>query len=330
MQNRIDWVDQVKGLAIFLVVYGHNYPFTEKYIYTFHMPLFFMVSGFFFPAILNNSNIKKRAYLILGPYFIWATFLFAFWALIGRKMGESGGKQLSVLDNFLGIFYSQGDAKYMDWGMPLWFLPAIFLCFLYYFMIKKFFSDKISIAFAVLILSSLGFLITRITDLNFPWSINVALVALFFFAFGNLTFNYIQKISKKWDIIIIIISFSIHLLLYNFNEKIDMYRSGFGNEILFLTNGLLGSIYIIFFFKRFPYFKFLSVVGKFTLLILVFHFLAMSVIKLFLWQVVGDTEFVFSETQKFFFAVLQIIMIYPLFLVINKYFPLLNGTSKKV
>ena len=45
--ERLDWVDQVKGFTIFLVVYGHNFPFNEKYIYSFHMPLFIMLAGFF-------------------------------------------------------------------------------------------------------------------------------------------------------------------------------------------------------------------------------------------------------------------------------------------
>ncbi|MDB4201501.1 hypothetical protein N9763_00715 [Polaribacter sp.] len=39
--QRIDWIDQAKGFGIILVVYGHNFPSIEDYIYSFHMPLFF-------------------------------------------------------------------------------------------------------------------------------------------------------------------------------------------------------------------------------------------------------------------------------------------------
>ena len=42
--KREEWVDTLKGIGILLVIVGHtNSPFF-KYIYYFHMPLFFMIS----------------------------------------------------------------------------------------------------------------------------------------------------------------------------------------------------------------------------------------------------------------------------------------------
>src|SRR5690606_31273340 len=99
---------------------------------------------------------------------------------------------------------------------------------------------------------------------------------------------------------------------------------------LFLFNGLLGSIFILLLLKNFPYFKILSVVGKFTLVILALQILAMSFIKLILWIGLGQKKFEFSETERFLYAFVQILLIYPVFLVINKYFPILNGSYKKI
>ena len=47
---RLDYLDIAKGLAIFIVVIGHvaeafDVPYYRVVIYTFHMPLFFIVSG---------------------------------------------------------------------------------------------------------------------------------------------------------------------------------------------------------------------------------------------------------------------------------------------
>lgn len=330
MQKRIDWIDQVKGFAILLVVYGHNFPVTEKYVYTFHMPLFFMISGFFFPSELNISTIKKRVNSILIPYFLWAFFLFLFWVFVGRKMGNSADKNLSVLDNFIGIFYAQGGMKYMNWGIPMWFLPTIFLCFMLYFLIKKYIRSQQLLIVSVLLITIIGFTYSRFFEINLPWSINVAMVALFFFAFGNLTFNYLDKIKKSWSIVLIILFGIIHYLIYNQNEKVDMYRSIFGNEFLFIINGLLGSICVLLFFKNFPYFKLLSAVGKFTLVILALQLLAMSFIKLILWKVFGETEFHFTELEKFLYSIVQIFLIFPAFLLINRYLPILNGGFKKI
>lgn len=86
--QRIDWIDQVKGFGIILVVYGHNFPSIEDYIYSFHMPLFFLLAGIFHPKKSNFQVIKKRVQQILIPYFLWSFLLFIFWFFIGRKFGE--------------------------------------------------------------------------------------------------------------------------------------------------------------------------------------------------------------------------------------------------
>ena len=100
--SRLDWVDQVKGFTIFLVVYGHNFPFTEKYIYSFHMPLFIIVSGFFHPSHVTFDSLKKRFQTIMVPYFIWSLALFTFWVLIARNYGENVLFHLSPVKNFIG------------------------------------------------------------------------------------------------------------------------------------------------------------------------------------------------------------------------------------
>ena len=48
--NRLNWIDWAKALAIIFVVYGHTPAekgdFLHNYITSFHMPLFFFISGF--------------------------------------------------------------------------------------------------------------------------------------------------------------------------------------------------------------------------------------------------------------------------------------------
>ena len=47
--KRLDYMDAVKGIGILLVVMGHNLqgiPALTSWIYSFHMPLFFIVTGY--------------------------------------------------------------------------------------------------------------------------------------------------------------------------------------------------------------------------------------------------------------------------------------------
>lgn len=329
IDNRIDWVDQVKGITIFLVVYGHNFPFNEKYIYSFHMPLFIMVAGFFHPSVSNFNNIKKRITSIIVPYFLWSFFLFAIWFFVTSKYGDNLKYNLSPVKNFLGVFYSQGGRDYMDWGIPLWFLPAIFMTFLIFHGLRKIKNDSVFCGFLVLT-PILGFVYSRLNDINLPWSVNIAMVSLLFYAFGYYNFKKINTISRNTSILLALGMGLINFFLYQYNIKIDMYRAIYGNELLFIASGISGSLFILFFFKAFPIFKFLGFIGKFSLMILALQLLAMTFIKFVLLYAFHRSEFNFSEWERFLYAILQITLMIPGFFIINKYLPILNGGPKKI
>ena len=80
--KRILYFDALKFFAIWLVVLGHYLQeidcgsvgsYTNQVIYTFHMPLFIMISGFFAQKgepSFRNLIIKKTTTLLL-PVIIW-------------------------------------------------------------------------------------------------------------------------------------------------------------------------------------------------------------------------------------------------------------------
>ena len=55
---REKWVDILKGMGIIFVCLGHLSPgiFTETHIYSFHMPLFFFISGYLFCRKEHNET----------------------------------------------------------------------------------------------------------------------------------------------------------------------------------------------------------------------------------------------------------------------------------
>jgi len=89
--SRRVWVDCAKGLGILLVVYGHvsrgvlTAGITPKYaalelidevIYSFHMPLFFFLSGLFVVDSVQSRGLSRyianRVDVILYPYVVWS------------------------------------------------------------------------------------------------------------------------------------------------------------------------------------------------------------------------------------------------------------------
>lgn len=291
------------------------------------MPLFLIISGFFYPKKSNANDLKKRFKTLIVPYFFWALFLFVFWLVIAKNMGVSAELGLSNFKNFIGIFYAQGGMNYMDWGIPMWFLPMLFVSFCFRYLIDLLFHNSLMKFVILLIFATVGYYL----DMDLPWSFNVAFVAAFFLFIGENSFKKINQFPAGIaSYILIVVLFVLHFVLYDQNAKIDMYRSEYGNFVLFLFNGVVGSLFLILLFKSFVNSSILSFVGKFTIIILALQTLAMSCIKLFILICLKSTDFVFSDWQKFIFAILQILILVPIFLLINKFLPVLNGGFKKI
>jgi len=321
--KRIDWVDQLRGFAIFLVVYGHNFPVTEKYIYSFHMPLFIFLSGMFHPKEIKKHTIINRVKRVLVPYFIWSFVLFIFWFLIGRNYGESAKLNLSVLKNLIGVFYAQGGVEYMDWGIPMWFLPSIFLTFLFFGIAKK--SSNIYTYIILISFIIVGFLLPFVFSKDMPWSLDIAMVSLLFYGLGY----YFKSKVNSFNTYLLIFVGLLHFLTFRFNTKVDIYRSNYGDILFFIINGVLGISFYIGLFKLLPEIKWLSYLGKNTISILALQIRAMTFIKLVLLILMGIHIYSFNEFQKFYLAIFQVLLILPVAFFINKYLPILNGVSKK-
>lgn len=91
MYDRNLWVDYAKAIGIFLVVYGHVsrgvynasipidvglYTLIDSVVYTFHMPLFFFLSGLFFMHSLEKRGklrlVFSKVDTIVYPYLLWS------------------------------------------------------------------------------------------------------------------------------------------------------------------------------------------------------------------------------------------------------------------
>lgn len=90
MKARIAYIDNLKGFAILLVVIGHIIQFLYcpdkfdsnlifRFIYSFHMPLFFMLSGMVTSMRLGNvgelrQKIHSRFLQLIVPFVFWRGF----------------------------------------------------------------------------------------------------------------------------------------------------------------------------------------------------------------------------------------------------------------
>ena len=89
-RDREEWIDIAKGIGIILVVFCHiKVSFLTTYIYWFHMPLFFLISGYLHrqPDSLTEifSVSVQKTYRLLIPYlsyYILILFCMVFFGLL--------------------------------------------------------------------------------------------------------------------------------------------------------------------------------------------------------------------------------------------------------
>jgi fucose 4-O-acetylase-like acetyltransferase len=131
MSKRIEYIDIARGIGIVLVVMAHNdFGFISQYgyevIYSFHMPLFFFLSGYFIKTDIPFFEFfKKRFHSLLKP-FLFTLFLIYFTSVSFEKMAFG-----TAIRRIVKSLYGTG--VYIDW-VQLWFLPNLFVVSLYAFV----------------------------------------------------------------------------------------------------------------------------------------------------------------------------------------------------
>lgn len=117
IDERIHWVDALKVIGMFLVVWGHflNGSLIKVLIYSFHVPLFFFLSGFLCSKQIDRA---KRTKVLLYPYLGWT--LVSLVPVILKKYFIDKNSILDVVCNGIyGIIPLNG---FSCWNQPLWFL----------------------------------------------------------------------------------------------------------------------------------------------------------------------------------------------------------------
>ena len=123
-KERIDWIDYAKALGVFLVIMGHTYKGYSfiGWIYSFHMPLFFFLSGttLKIKQISCKEFFKKRVKALLIPYILYSAVYIILEVVKGALNGNIDGTMKYFLRD---AFWIRGEQA----TIGLWFLPLLFL-----------------------------------------------------------------------------------------------------------------------------------------------------------------------------------------------------------
>lgn len=325
-KSRNDYIDFLKGVGILLMILGHHENIVKNWIYSFHMPLFFILSGIFHKNEKTFLDfMKKKAKSLLIPYFIFSGILFTFWLVIGRKFGEAAINNTSIKESFIGIFYGVGKVKgisSMEWGGPLWFLLCLFIISnIFYFLSELELKKVIYIEIFLFFISIIS---QKYIPILLPWNIQRAFIDIIFYSIGYYFKDFINNQNDKNFMKIGLTCLLINLGIY-FDKKIFSTLKNYNIDVVYLIGGLFGSFAVIELFKFIKKNRIVQYLGKNTLVLLAFHGRAMTFIK-FIIIIILEKELIEGKVGiDIVYSVIQIFLCLPAIFIFNKYFPYLIG-----
>lgn len=189
--QRIFWVDAVKAIGIFLVVLGHTDGIGEglrNYIYSFHIPMFFFVSGYLVrpeSLDLDFSRFWRRHYqALIVPYWVFGLISYLIWVIGVVFWGQDQDLAIHPLKPLVGIWYGIGVDHWLRPNVALWFFPALFCQQLIFFWLRRL-STGLGLVYAVIGMSLLGAMAHSLLPCRLPWSVEPAAAGLLFYGAGH-------------------------------------------------------------------------------------------------------------------------------------------------
>lgn len=338
MKERIKYIDLIKGAGIILVVIGHLLPVNSevrRIIFTFHMPLFFFLAGFFHKPREISAFVLDKGKKLLVPYifFFFATeayvWLYDFFLKVPFNVAT-----------FSEIFTG---CEYFTYNVPLWFLLCLFeVEVLYNFIIRicpqRFFIQSL----IVFIMSTGGYVLCRFSC-NLPYFIDSTLSSIIFYHVGclfyknrdrlfslNLFMNkggeqkVVQGIKKNcitWGRIVFL--FILFMLLSRWTGDIDIRSNRITcNYFIFMGTAFAGILFIVFLCRQVNSIHFINYFGRNSLVIMAVH------VPLFLLANYFN-DYVLKIGGSILYELIRVVLIFTLCSclaeIINRYAPKLAG-----
>lgn len=298
-----------KALGIILMVIGHSgCPQTLfRFIYLFHMPLFFFCSGIFYKEMSTTANfatfLKKRIKGLYIPFVKWSVFflllhnLFLRVGIYNTYYGYEGGSfSYTILDTFqrLGkILFTM--TVYEEILGGFWFLRSLFVTCLLIAVVSFILKNSCNSCKSKNWLICLLFLVTTIVirriapDNEFCREISMGCLGAMFYMLGYLLMPFAHYWENKYCCLLCCIS--LLFFFYYFKAGISM-GCGYNKVVPFAFSALSGTLLTIYFSKqseiRMPFLKrSLYYIGNHTLEILALHFLVFRFVSYFFTIIYG-------------------------------------------
>jgi len=358
--QRISWVDNAKALGIIAVFYGHivekifwTYAIPEaglqfKLIYSFHMPLFFILSGYLIKETQRRkfSNFMKNKFMTrIVPYFFFNILILPCYFIIEIISNQS----IDVSQFFqllLNLFAGRPTFNILTWFLAC-LLSVELINYLLYPVIRK---SRIVMCMVMVLFYIMGWglsykaaIINQYITIPDYWFIHEALVAYSFYLFGNLIAScpILYKKMNPWlNVFLLLLTATCVFATFNLNNgpfagkfPVSIFiAGGYGNFLLFPLTAIAGSMCIILASRIMPSFSFMSFLGRNTLSLMglngIFLFPNIFLIR-YSMKIFSDNHNHFSVfTQCASLTCITLLLCVPFVIFLKRYLPFMIGYRK--
>ena len=331
--NRINWIDWAKCIAITMVVYGHipqaEESFLQFYICTFHIPLFFFISGYLTkPRISTKEEFKKCKHSLFIPYILYNIIFYPYWAIrLYLDRGISFSFFDYVIKPLMGLPFLQINTPISSSvNGAMWFIAALVIMRLTIHLCihtsKPFFYIK------MIVLLSIGlFVISVYYNIHLPLTIEGLFRCVPLYLLGFLTKHYhlFEHVSFEKDFVgcFLLISISLGATFVYRNSDCFTYQ--------------MIAYYVVLITATFGTLLLCKMLNSITCSIIVNISIGTLMIMGLHWMFIGTTNFVlehyfsmsngitYSWAVAIIFAIVIDAAIYPIIVIAKKKSPSLLG-----
>ncbi len=236
-RSRIEWIDTVKGVAILTVMLGHI-DWGENplciWIYSFHMPVWFFLSGVlaYHSRGASSPPLSRfavgKAESLLYPYFTFSLISIAY-VTASLGFGKETALLLLAMISLLGI------------SGAMWFLPVMFFSSVLFESLRR---CRIHSGLIAAILPVLIYFGDRYTPFEYYYAVQRVMISLSFiflgYAFEMLTDKMPDR--KNMKLITGLVMLTCGMLLSRTNGLVDLHYGTMNNMFRYYALAMLGCV----------------------------------------------------------------------------------------
>lgn len=277
-KNRIQSLDIAKGILMVLVVVGHSDASFSKYIYWFHMPAFFMISGTLMKDSYKKADLKdfiiNRGKKLGLTYFVYFMIILSVKLLVLESNDD-------LSEHFVRLIFG-GRLLIGEFGV-FWFITCLFvsqILFIFLFILTS--SNVLRLTY-IIILYLIAHLQSKYSNgIYIPWNADTAFIAVFYMFMGYYSKGMILWIYKKSSINLVTTIFCLLLAAFlivqdaigRFSYNLDLKYNNYHELVLdILLPALFFTIIILIsnLIEKYSASQLISYIGINSIIIMYLH-----------------------------------------------------------